>query len=186
MLLLSCAQLACAASIIVITALKLHNVKVTWDGKTWNADVSNTCLLGMMSNGANLCYLAYAVGGISVLATLALSLLQCCTCRLCGLGSILDAVFAAAGTVLWAASGVIFDRQYKQQQATEPNVPNQQWRFSMTVVSFAACALFGLMALAAVWSMLSACCCGGCCGGGTRTKTVYRDVEKGQSQFMVR
>lgn len=78
-------QLACAASIIVITALKLHNFRVTWDDKTWNADVNNTCLLGTMSNGANLCYFAYMAGGISIIATGALSILQCCTCHLCGL-----------------------------------------------------------------------------------------------------
>jgi len=179
-------QLACAAAIIVITALKLHKVNITWDDKTWNTDVLNTCLLGTMENGANLCYFAYIAGGISVLATLALSILQCCTCHLCGLGGLLDAVFAAAGTILWAIAGVIFDRYYKQPAMQ--NVPRPEWRLSITILSFAACALFGIMALAAIYSILSACCCGGCCGGGSskRTQVVYRDVEKGRGQFMVR
>lgn len=181
-------QLGCAAAVIVITALKLHKVNITFDQNTWNTDVLNQCLLGNMDNGANLCYFAYAAGGISVIATMALSVLQCCTCHLCGLGGILDAAFAAAGTVVWAAAGVIFNQYYNLQQQTNPNVPRQEWRFSITVTSFIACGLFGVMALAAIYSILTACCCGSCCGGGSRTKVVYRDrdVEKGRGQFMVR
>lgn len=178
-------QLACAASVIVITALKLHNFKVSWDGARWNADVHNTCLLGTMSNGANLCYFAYMAGGISIVATAALSILQCCTCHLCGLGGILDAVFAVAGTFLWAVAGIIFNQYNKAP--TMANMPRPEWRMSITILSFSACALFGVMSLAAVYSLLSACCC--CCkGGGSRTKVVYRDVEKGQvqGQFMAR
>jgi hypothetical protein len=178
-------QLACAAAVIVITAMKLHKVDIIFNQNTWNADVLNQCLLGTMSNGANLCYFAYIAGGISVIATAALSILQCCTCNLCGLGGILDAAFAAAGTVMWAIAGVIFNQYYNLQETQTPGVPRQQWRFSIPILSFCACALFGIMALAAVYSLLSACCC--CCGGGrSRTKVVYRDVEKGQSQFMVR
>jgi hypothetical protein len=178
--------LACAAAIIVITALKLHKVDIIFNQNTWNADVLNKCLLGTMSNGANLCYFAYIAGGISVIATAALSILQCCTCNLCGLGGIVDAAFAAAGTVMWAIAGVIFNQYYNLQEAQNPGVPRQQWRFSIPILSFCACALFGIMALAAVYSLLSSCCCN-CCGGGrSRTKVVYRDVEKGQSQFVVR
>jgi hypothetical protein len=185
LLLLLLLQLACAASIIVITALKLHNFNITWDKSSWNSNVNNTCLLGTMSNGANLCYFAYMAGGISVVATGALSILQCCTCHLCGLGTILDAVFAAAGTFLWAVAGIIFNNYGKAPAMA--NAPLPEWRMSITILSFAACALFGVMALAAVYGMLSACCCS-CCGGGSRTKTVYRDVEygKGQGQFMAR
>lgn len=183
-----CLQVACAAAIIAITALKLHRVNITWDDKTWNSDVQNICLLGTMSNGANLCYFAYMAGGISIVATAVLSILQCCTCYLCGLGTLLDAIFAAAGTFLWAIAGVIFN-QYNSKPVMA-NVPRSDWRLSITILSFSACALFGVMALAAVYSLLSACCCAGrsCCGGSTRTKVVYRDVEKGQGQgqFMVR
>lgn len=170
--------------------MKLHKVNVAFDGKTWNPDVQNVCLLGFMNNGGNLCYFAYGAAGISVLATVVLSILQCCTCHLCGLGTVLDAVFAAVGTVVWAIAGVIFD--YYQKQPAMQNVPRPEWRLSITILSFVACALFGLMALAAIWSMFSACCCGGggCCSSSpARTKVVYRDVEKGghqQGQFMAR
>lgn len=175
-------QVAAAAAVIVITALKLHRVNVTWDNKSWNSDVQNVCLLGTMQNGGNLCYLAYAAGGFSILATAALSILQCCTCYLCGLGTLLDAIFAAVGTVWWAICGWIFLQASKQPMNAA--LPRPEWRFSIMVLSFVACGLFGTMALAAIWSMLSSCC--GCCGGGTKTKVVYRDVEAGKSQFISR
>lgn len=176
-------QLACATAIVIITSLKLHNVKLNWDGKAWNANLENTCLLGTMDNGTNLCYFAYAAGGISIIATAALSILQCCTCHFCGLGGILDTMFAAAGTFLWMAAGIIFNT-YNKKPAMD-NAPQKDWRMSITVLSFCACALFGVMAIAAVYSMLSACC--SCCKGSShKTKVVYKDVEKGHGQFMSR
>lgn len=180
-------QVACAAAIIVITALKLHKVNVAWDEKKWSADVQNVCLLGFMNNGGNLCYFAYMASGISLAATAALSILQCCTCYLCGLGTLLDAVFAMAGACLWAVSGLIFNKY--NTQPSMANVPRPDWRFSITVLSFSACALFGIMGLAAIYSVLAAVCCCKCCGGSSsraRTQVVYRDAEKGQGQFMVR
>jgi hypothetical protein len=121
-----------------------------------------------------------------VLATLALSILQCCTCHLCGLGTLLDAAFASAGCVLWAICGVLFDQV--QKQPVMQYAPRPEWRLSIVILSFVACGLFGLMALAAIWGILSACCCGSCCGDGSRTRTVHRDVEAGgkQGQFMRR
>lgn len=98
-------------------------------------------------------------------------------------GGILDAVFAAAGTFLWAIAGIIFNTYNKAPAMA--NVPRPEWRLSITILSFSACAVFGVMALAAVFSLLSACCC--CCKGSSpQTKVVYRDVEKGQGQFMAR
>lgn len=185
-------QVACAAAIIVITATQLHQVKITFDEK-WNLDIPNTCLLGKMDNSGNLCYLAYLSSGLSILATFALSVLQCCTCNLCGMGLILDGVLGAAGTLMWCAVGLIFNT-YHNRPAMQ-HVPQPQWRLSITVLSFTACALFGIMALAAVYSILKAlCCCCSCCGGGSkgqggRAQVVYRDMEKGhqgQGQFMVR
>lgn len=182
-------QVACAAAIITITALKLHKFNISWDNKTWNSDLQNNCLLGTMENGANLSYFAYMAGGISVVATAALSILQCCTCNLCGLGGVLDAVFAAAGTVMWAVAGIIFN-EYNNTPAMA-SVPLPQWRLSITILSFAACALFALMVLAAVYSLLAACCsccCAGSRRGSARAQVVYADMEKGHShgQFIKR
>eukprot|EP00878_Enallax_costatus_P000696 GHUV01000805.1.p1 GENE.GHUV01000805.1~~GHUV01000805.1.p1 ORF type:complete len:175 (+),score=33.96 GHUV01000805.1:330-854(+) len=155
-------QTCAAVAIIVITALKLN--KITLDLNVAQLSIQNkdTCLLGKAENGANLCYFAYAVSGISIIATGILSILQCCTCHLCGLGSILDAIFAAAGTALWAVAGVVF----LHYDALQPSwLPLPEWRRSIPALSFVACALFGIMCLASIWSMMSACCCKGSRGG---------------------
>eukprot|EP00879_Flechtneria_rotunda_P000134 GHRR01000197.1.p1 GENE.GHRR01000197.1~~GHRR01000197.1.p1 ORF type:complete len:216 (+),score=53.95 GHRR01000197.1:239-886(+) len=164
-------QVGVATAVLVITALKLHKVTVGFNQQNYNADVSNVCLLGTTNTGANLCYFAYFTGGISIIATGVLSILQCCTCHLCGLGSILDALFAAAGTVLWAIAGVIF--QYYGKQSNMANIAQPGFRQSIPILSFVACGLFGLMCLAAIWGMLSVCCrCGGASSSSKR-----RDVE---------
>jgi hypothetical protein len=98
-------------------------------------------------------------GGVSVAATGLLSLLQCCTCSLCGLGLLLDALFAAGGTLMWAAVATLFN--HYNQRPIMAAVPRPEWRESITVLSFVAAALFGLMALAAVYCMLALCCA--CC-----------------------
>lgn len=150
-------QVGVAVAIIVITAMKLHNVKINWNNNTFNVDVANTCLLGNAKNGANLCYVAYAASAISIVATAILSLLQCCTCRLCGLGGILDAIFAAAGTAMWAIAGVVFN--YYNHEQNKRGLPAPEFRTSISVLSFVDCGLFGIMFCAAVWSLLSMCCC---------------------------
>lgn len=160
-------QVAAAAAIIVITAMKLHRVSISFDKQSYQADVSNVCLLGTTDNGANLCYFAYIVSGISIVATGILSLLQCCTCNLCGLGLILDGVFAAAGAVLWGIAGYIFD--FYRKQPLMALVPRPEWRQSIPILAYAACALFGLMLLAAAYALLSTCCCPGSCGGSSRS-----------------
>jgi hypothetical protein len=105
-------------------------------------------------------------GGISVLATGLLSLLQCCTCHLCGLGVLLDGAFAAGGTLMWLVVGAVF-KQHGEAPAMA-RAPRPEWRESITILSFVACGLFGVMALAAAACLLSALCCGGRGCGGAR------------------
>jgi mannose-P-dolichol utilization defect protein 1 len=152
---------------------------VGWNSNTYNADVSNVCLLGYTDQGGNLCYFAYIVSGISIIATGILSILQCCTCNLCGLGTVLDAIFAAAGTVLWAVAGVMFN--WYEKLPAMAGVPREQWRHAIPILCFTACALFGIMCLAAIYSIFAACCCGGSKrgykSGGGRNNTAACDVE---------
>jgi hypothetical protein len=84
--------------------------------------------MGTAANGVNLCYVAYGFSGVSVLATGALSLLQCCTCNACGLGFLLDTVFAAAGAGWWALAGVVL-RYHTQQPAVLalPHAETRRW-----------------------------------------------------------
>lgn len=52
------------------------------------------------------CRYTYVVVGVSLAVSLAVSLLQCLTCNLCGLGKILDILLAAFGTVWWALQAI--------------------------------------------------------------------------------
>jgi len=85
-----------AGLIIGLTAARMSNFK--FSAADGSAKLTDNCLLGSTPNGVNLCYVAYGWSGVSILATLALSLLECCTCNLCGLGFLVDTIFALAGT----------------------------------------------------------------------------------------
>ena len=93
-----------------------------------------TCLMGTAPNGVNLCYVAYGFSGVSILATAALSLLQCCTCNLCGLGFVLDTVFAAAGTGWWAVAAVVFGFYARQPETAA--LPQANWRQWVIILSW--------------------------------------------------
>lgn len=53
------------------------------------------------SNPNQACIYAYTVAGVSFAAALALSILQCFTCNLCGLGDWADALFEGAAAAWW-------------------------------------------------------------------------------------
>lgn len=57
------------------------------------------CLVTFAAAGPLPCPRRFVVVGISLAVSLVISLVQCVTCHLCGLGSILDTLFATAGTV---------------------------------------------------------------------------------------
>lgn len=160
-------QAAAAIAVILMTALKLNKVDFKLTAGTApegeggiaaalsallpQATVTDACLIGKpppnaeglpIVPGANMCYYAFSVGGFSLLATLALSILQCVTCQLCGLGPILDAVFALAGAAWWALAGVLFtqtrDAPYNRL------LPLPEWREALVVVCWVGCGLFAL------------------------------------------
>lgn len=67
-------QVAGAAAVVAITALKLTDINVQRQGLNVTSNVQ--CLLGSSDQVGNLCYYAYAVAGFSLLASVALSLVQ--------------------------------------------------------------------------------------------------------------
>ena len=93
-------QVAGAGAVAGITAVKLQKVSVDASGVSLGAQ----CYLWDAANQANpnqACIYAYTVAGISVAAALALSILQCFTCNLCGLGDWADALFEGAAAAWW-------------------------------------------------------------------------------------
>lgn len=139
-----------------------------------SARVTDVCLIGRpppnaqgtpIVPGANMCYYAFAVGGFSLLATLVLSILQCVTCNLCGLGPVLDAAFALVGAAWWAVAAVLFTQT--RDAAYNRVLPLAEWREALVVVAWVGCALFALWFVISVARIFDSCCGGGrCCGGG--------------------
>lgn len=168
-------QVGVAVAVIVITYIKLdhYDVNISTSGAT----VSSQCMLGTTSNGLNLCHYTYAVGGVSLAASAALGLLLCCTCNLCGLGGILDTIFAAVGTAWWAVAGVVLNN-YMHQPAVSA-LPQYNWRLIIIILAFVSCALFGFTVLISLGRLCSRCCSGG--SSGKRR----RDVEAVPTKVVV-
>lgn len=172
-------QAAAALALVLVVVLKLENINWNSGFKEVVGDIveRRQCALGT-ADGMSLCTYAYAVSGLSLAATLVVALLRCCTCDLCGLGIILDLVISAVGTAWWTVASVVFLRN--AEKANDAGMPLQDWRTVVVVVSWTSVALFGLMFLMALFSVLSKTCkcfgkiCG-CCGDdekGTRSATV--------------
>lgn len=100
-------QVAGAGAVAGITALKLQKVTVDSSGVSLGA----SCYLwdqAGQSNPNQACVYAYTVAGVSLAAALAVSLLQCFTCNLCGLGDWADALFEGAAAAWWGEECGLF------------------------------------------------------------------------------
>lgn len=75
-------------------AIQLQDVTYNEGNNTF----TSTCSLGTAVESSSLCVYAYALAGISLGVSFVISLLQCCTCNLCGLGKLLDIIFSVVGT----------------------------------------------------------------------------------------
>ena len=89
-LLLPIVQVLLAIAIIVVVAVQLVDVGV--DGTSY----SYSCLLGQDYLSTSLCTYTFVVCGVSLVVSSLISIIQCCTCNLCGLGKILDVLVGAA------------------------------------------------------------------------------------------
>jgi hypothetical protein len=89
-LLLPIVQVLLAIAIIVVVAVQLVDVGV--DGTSY----SYSCLLGQDYLSTSLCTYTFVVCGVSLVVSSLISIIQCCTCNLCGLGKILDVLVRAA------------------------------------------------------------------------------------------
>lgn len=169
-------QVGVAVAVIVVTYLKLdhYSVIVTTDGVA----VSSQCMLGVTSGGLDLCHYAYAVSGISLAASLVLGLLLCCTCNLCGLGGVLDTIFAALATAWWAVAGAVLNHYMHEPYVSA--LPQYQWRLIIVILAFVSCGLFGISILISLIRVFASCCCGGSSRGRKQ-----RDFEAAPPQKVV-
>lgn len=174
-------QFAAAIAFLVIIVMKLDHYTFTVNGPSVNGttinlpslEASSYCLLGYTSAGGSLCVGSYIVAGISLAASFALSLFLCLTCNLCGLGAVIDAVFAGVACALWSVwSSVLIKNEH-------PNAPMQDWRTAVIALAIACAALFGIACLFSLSKIFASCC--SCCGCGSGSSG--RDVEQGKQSY---
>lgn len=132
---------------------------------------TQTCFLGT-KDGVNICSYAYAVAAISILASLALCLLLCFTFNCCGLGTILEVAFCAAGALWWIVAATIFTSSINQ--GWSDGIVDAKWKNFIQGLAWSEVGLFLIALIIYLWKIISTagsclevvtCCwCCGCCG----------------------
>ena len=76
-----------------------------------NTSIQATCFLGTndysLSLSSNNCIFLQILGGLTIGVGLLIAIIQCYTCNLCGLGGLLDGLFALAGSAAWGAASAV-------------------------------------------------------------------------------
>ncbi|PRW59976.1 transmembrane of CMA family [Chlorella sorokiniana] len=153
---LSLLQVGLAVAICIIVGVKLQDVSFNSDNLTF----SYSCLLGSDYGSSSLCTYTYAVAGISLAVSALVSLVQCCTCNLCGLGKIIDVILAAFGTAWWAiASGVIASNVSDTITGVDPAAVAsvQSWRDAIPIMCYVETGLFAGMFVSGLFRCCSCC-----------------------------
>jgi hypothetical protein len=92
-----------ALIIVIFVSIKLTDV--TFDGFDYNFE----CLLGTNTSvntfTSNNCLMLQILSGLTIGLGLLIGIIQCYTCNLCGLGGILDGIFALCGAGAWGYAG---------------------------------------------------------------------------------
>lgn len=170
--LLGILKIACAIAILVIIPLYLVdvNVKVEYDDGMGNTATSPSlgkvdCYLGSFQDeltgdtSVNLCYYAYIVAAVSLVATVILFFFLCFTCGCCCLGWILELAFAALGTCWWLAAAIVLTKASKE--ANNDGFTEEDWRTAVLVAAWTATGAFALTLLISIFKIFDKICC--CC-----------------------
>lgn len=144
-------QVVGAAAVAAIIAIKLQ--AVTWSNLTSVRTLPCALWAG---TGGQACVYGYTVAGVSIAAAAAISLLQCCTCDLCGLGPLLDFVFEVAAAAWWGIASGVFWRY--TSDADGAGVPGGEWRQRVNWAAWGVTAAFALMALISIGRAIGRCC----------------------------
>lgn len=131
----TCPQVVLAIAIICVVAVKLSNTNVTTSVSGEPVTIEFTCALGTSVSSGSLCSYVYAVAGISLLVSFCISIIQCCTCNLCGLGKFLDLLFAIAGTVWWVIASPVV--QTNVNNAAGDSQSLQNYRDAVVIMMWA-------------------------------------------------
>lgn len=115
------------------------------------------CLLGKDKHSDSLCIYIYIVIGVSLAVSFVLSMIQCITCNLCGLGRYLDLALAVAATLWWAVAGVVVTQG--AAEANDAGLPKEEYRNAVVGLVWAEVAFFSLLTASGV-----VYCTGRCAG----------------------
>lgn len=157
---ISLVKIACVVAILIIVSNKLYNVDVTFSNTSLKTNVQ--CLMGDNYNGTSLCEYIWAVCGLSLVASLVLTILLCCTCDLCGLGDWLQFAFSLFMTGWWAIASAIFAKNGKD--ANDKDVPMEDYRNTVIILCFVVTGLFAVLTLVYLVECVKClknclCCC---------------------------
>lgn len=151
--LLSILQIGTAVAVLAITALQLANVD-TWKD-LWN---SKLCKAGPDPTNSSVCTYLYAVGGVSIVLTIIIGLMQLITCNMCGCGKYMDAVFTILAAGWWLAAGFITAAQAKAADQTSPVIPGKEWRTTIVLLCWITAGLFGVLFFVHLGRIGVSCC----------------------------
>jgi hypothetical protein len=148
-------QVLGAAAVVAIVALKLQHFSVDAKGVT----IDHVCWLSGDAAAQPPCTYAYTVAGVSIAAALAMSIILCCTCDLCGCGAWLDAAFEGGAAAWWGVAAGVFHKGAAAADAA--GLPSPEWRQRLLYVAYGEVAVFALLAVVSVGRGLAKCCGGG-------------------------
>lgn len=158
----SVAKAAIAAAVLAIVATQLLNVTVDTQISTQKQTVKPvySCLMTDDTSNPAVCNYALVAASFSLVATAAVSILQCVTCDLCGCGATLDFVLGAVGAGWWLMASFLFKKNIDAANAATPLVPNQVWRDRVLYLAYAEVPLFALVCVVALFKGMMWCCGG--------------------------
>lgn len=140
-------------AVVSITALQLGNVD-SWKGLM----NQKLCKAGPDPQNTSVCTYLYAVGGVSILMTIVLGLLQLITCNMCGCGKYMDAVFTVLAACWWLAAGFITLTNAKAANESSPAIPGQEWRTAIVLLCWITSGLFALLFVIHMGRISLSCC----------------------------
>jgi hypothetical protein len=170
---LSVLQVGTAITVISIVAVQLSNVSSIQEFAGSLDDSVKTCLLSSDPTNGSVCNYAYLVGGLSIVLTVVIGILQLVTCQMCGGGFVLDAVFTGIATAWWIVASLVLSS--KVSSANSAGLAKSSWRNAVVILCWVTAGLFGTLFITHLIRAGVRCC--KCCNGRRKDEA---DIEKAQ------
>jgi hypothetical protein len=160
-----------ALAIVLYTAIQLSDVSVDLSGILGSEDTLSEgfCALGTgggitvgdnsidtSSIASSNCLFLEILGGITIALGIIIGIIQCFTCHICGLGGILDLIFAILGSAAWLAAAIVTTNVYNDNRDSEvPQV--QEYNNRREVIMIMCWVEFGLFASIVLAAIMKCC-----------------------------